>query len=475
MKQFIKSLRFFISLIVALTGCKKIIEIAPPKSQLVTTSVFENATTATAAQTAIYSQMEYSDQALPYCIPLYAGLSSDELTNYSSIPAFIEFYGNSLNARDNTYVQALWAGMYNLIYQANAIIEGLQTSSSIKGAVKQQLIGEAKFTRAFLNLNLTNFWGDVPLVAATNYEVNSTLTRSSKSNVLAQVISDLKQAAVALNSEYVDGSDTSVSADRVRPTKWAATSLLARAYLYSGAFDSAEAQATDVIENSSMFSLEADLNNVFLANSKEAIWQLLPNSSTGYNTVEAANFFLNDAPSSGVVNCTTLSNTLLSAFEQGDNRRKSWIDSSTDGVKYYYYPFKYKVTQSSSITEYSMVLRLAEQYLIRAEARAQQDNLTGAAGDLNIIRNRAGLPNTTATTKSDFLAAILHERQTEFFSEWGHRWFDIVRTGTVNSIMGSPQNVCVQKGGTWSSDWQLYPIPQVERENNPQLTQNSGY
>jgi len=126
------------------------------------------------------------------------------------------------------------------------------------------------------------------------------------------------------------------------------------------------------------------------------------------------------------------------------------------------------------MTEYTMVLRLAEQYLIRAEARAQQNNLSAAQSDLNVIRTRAALSPTTANTQSTLLTAILHERQVELFSEWGHRWFDIKRTGNVDAVMGNG-GACAAKGGVWNTNWQLYPIIQLQLQLNPALVQNSGY
>ena len=114
------------------------------------------------------------------------------------------------------------------------------------------------------------------------------------------------------------------------------------------------------------------------------------------------------------------------------------------------------------------MLRLAEQYLIDAEARAQQGDISGAATKLNAVRNRAGLGNTTAITQTDMLAAIAHERQVELFTEWGHRWFDLKRTGTINATLG------VEKS-SWTSDAALLPIPLLEIEADPNLTQNQGY
>ena len=118
------------------------------------------------------------------------------------------------------------------------------------------------------------------------------------------------------------------------------------------------------------------------------------------------------------------------------------------------------------------MFRLAEQYLIRAEARAQQNNISGAQADLNAIRTRAGLANVTATTQTGLVTAIYHERQIELFTEFGHRWFDLKRTGQLDAVMGI---AAPQKGGTWASYKALIPIPASEISINPHLTQNPGY
>jgi len=120
-----------------------------------------------------------------------------------------------------------------------------------------------------------------------------------------------------------------------------------------------------------------------------------------------------------------------------------------------------------------MMLRLGEQYLIRAEARAQQGETTQAVADLNVIRNRAGLPNYSGgTDKASLIAAIFHERQVELFTELGHRFFDLKRAGTINAVMGS---VAPQKGGTWNANKALFPIPISDILNDSNLTQNPGY
>jgi hypothetical protein len=119
--------------------------------------------------------------------------------------------------------------------------------------------------------------------------------------------------------------------------------------------------------------------------------------------------------------------------------------------------------------EYNVTLRLAEQYLIRSEARAQLTKISGAQADLDSVRIRAGLAKTTASTKDDLLTAIASERKVELFGEFSHRWFDLKRTGKADQVIGA------LKPATWKSTAVLAPIPSDERLKNPSLTQNDGY
>jgi len=267
--------------------------------------------------------------------------------------------------------------------------------------------------------------------------------------------------------------------------------LLARAYLYLGDYSGnssyyqrADSAASAVIANNA-YRL-SPLNGVFLANSTEAIWQLQTPSNQSYDTPDGFNFILLGAPStSGLNNSCTVSIQLISAFEPNDQRKTSWIDSVTEGTNTYYFPYKYK-NYTYVGTEYDMVLRLGEQYLIRAEARVREGNNTGGAlSDLNMIRNRAGLPNYNGTQDEvSLLTAIQHERQVEMFTEWGSRWFDLERAiaskevVNANTVLGSPGNVCQYKGGTWNitTYYQLlWPIPRTDISADPNLTQNPGY
>jgi len=445
------------------------VHIDPPNTVLVTNSVFSSSGSATAALLNIYQDM----QSTSFAIAQSCGLLSDELANdYSSDITLRQYYTNSMLATNSNI--RFWIYAYRYIYQANAIIEALQNSEKIAAPIKNQIVGESKFIRAFFYFYLTECYGDVPKVVGTDYTHNAGIARSSRAEIFQLMITDLTDADNLLNSYFVDGTDTTVTTDRVRPTKWAAESLLARVYLYAGDYDKAEKEATNVINNSSLFYLESDLNSVFLANSNEAIWQLAVPLPTNYNTLDGAGFILISTPSTGNAQTNTISQELLSAFELGDKRKDNWIGSITNSTGTFLFPYKYKVRQSSNVTEYTMMLRLAEQYLIRAEARAQKNvDLLGAVADLDSIRNRAGLDHYTGLVdKPSLLKAILHERQVELFAEWGNRWFDLIRTGNVGMVMDS---IAPLKGGGWNSNKQLFPIPQSERILDINLSQNPGY
>jgi hypothetical protein len=444
-----------------LPSCKKFVETDPPQTALTTSTVFSSDATATAAVIRMYVNMtQYytSFAAGESSLSHLGGLCSDELLNYSNSWGRPEFVLNQLSATNEGVAQN-WNEIYALIYSANSVLEGLKNESAVTASVKAQLEGEAKFMRAFFYFYLVNFWGDVPLVTTTNYKVNALITRTPVAQVYDQIISDLKDAQTILNVNYL-------TSERIRPNKFTATALLARVYLYKSDWGNAETQATSVINNP-IYSLVNNSNNVFLNPSTEAIWQL--QSIVAYiNTWDGYSFVLLNPPDNG-----SLNTTLVNAFEAGDSRRTNWVSSYTQGASTWYYPSKYKVrtlpSATSPKTEYSMVFRLAEQYLIRAEARAKQGNIAGAQADVNMIRNRAGLGNTTAATQAQLLTAIEQERRVELFCEWGHRWLDLKRTNRADAVLGPV------KAPNWQATDVLFPIPQLELSRNPNLTQNPGY
>lgn len=441
------------------SSCKKFLEIPAPHDQLISPLPFYNDATAIATVTGVYSEMMKNANLFSSgLITLYGGLSADELYYYTP-GSKDEFLLNQITEANHPNISAyFWEPAYRFIYAANLIIEQVNKSSAITATTKNMLLGEAKFIRAFCYFNLVNLFGDVPLTTASDYRPNGALPRSPVAELYIQIVNDLKDAQNLLTSNYP-------SVEKTRPNKWAATALLARVYLYKGDWINAEAESTSVI-NSGSYSLVTNLNNVFLKNSAETIWQLMPVNSI-YNTWEG-NAILPATTNSSPTYLLTAA--FVSSFETNDRRKIAWVASRTYQGQTLYYPYKYKVFGSNAaLTEYYTVLRLAEQYLIRAEARTQRENLQGALEDLNVIRNRAGLPNATTVTKQDILMSIEQERKTELFAEWGHRWFDLKRTNRANEILGA------LKPQTWQSSDVLWPIPVSQINLNHSLTQNPGY
>jgi len=464
-----KTLITTIILITTLAGCKKFLEIPPPTYQQVTTSVFEDNTSANSAIIAVYTQMTYG-QSYQWC--LFPALLADDLNSYSTDPMLLQFFENNISPDNPSLAYDYWTTPYKFLYEVNAIIENVNRSKLLSPILKRQLLGEAKFIRAFWCFQLVNLFGDVPLVTSTDYKINALMSRTSKEQVYRLIIQDLEEAKGLLNSDFVGKDGVSVTEERTRPNKWAATALLARAYLYINDFAKAEQEASAVISNP-MFKINTDLNEVFLKNSTETIWQLQSTKlSASMNTPEGRNFYLWRTPLDGTALSSTISDDLYNSFEQGDLRKDVWIGTFTEGTTDFLFPAKYKAYYTDVMSEYSMILRLAEQYLIRAEARARQDNLSGAQEDIDIIRNRADLDNTAASNKSDILIAIEHERRVELFTEWGHRWFDLKRTGRVNAVMSDYSS---RKNGTWGNTDQLLPIPKNDVDKNPNMVQNPGY
>jgi starch-binding outer membrane protein, SusD/RagB family len=452
-------------LIFILLSCKKFVEVDAPHTQIVSATVFTNDATATSAVSGIYSSMIMTNGGFASggngSVTLLNGLAADEFINYSSTSDIASFFDNSLLPTNTVLTNSIWKQAYQFIFYANSVIEGLQEAHQISESVKKQLTGEAKFIRAFCHFYLVNLFGNVPMVTSTDYRINALVSRTAADEVFQQIITDLKEAETLLSISYLDKNNVP-SAERTRPNKWTAASLLARVYLYHRDWQEAEQQATAVINTTTQYALDSNLSAVFLSSSKEAIWQLAPVAS-GINTNEGNIFIL-----TGPANLVSLRPELVNEFEPAD-KRKTWINTSMVGGTTYYYPFKYTIKTGTVVTEYSIVLRLAEQYLIRAEARCQLNNLDDALTDLNTIRARAGLDALGGLSKEQVLLAIEKERRLELFAEWGHRWLDLKRTLRANDVLSSI------KGSSWQSTDVLFPIPQYELNNNPKLTQNPGY
>lgn len=470
-----KLIAFCTFFILLTSQCKKLVQIPPPNNSITTSQVFTDSADAAAAISGIYANIITQQGSLGLCNgaqTILCGLSADELVNFNSGSDENELYFNALESNNGEINQFFWMQSYTYIYQTNACIEGLQNSTNLSSTVKNQFLGESKFFRSLFYFYLVNLFGDVPYITSTSWAQTDTINRTNKQIVYENILNDLKAAKMLLRDDYLFSMGK-----RTRVNKPGAAALLSRVYLYLRDWKDAELEADSII-NSNLFSL-VDLNNVFSVNSQESILQWQLNTAFGFGTSTDEGISILPSDSTQPPNYY-LSSELLSAFESMDQRKVVWLNQSTYSGVTYTYPYKYKngvsqINLNGNATEYYTVLRLAEQYLIRAEARAQQGNLPGAISDLNVIRNRAGLGSLSDTlTIPQVLTAIAQERRIELFAEWGHRWMDLKRTGEVDSVMNlvTPQK---SPGGFWVTYQQLYPIPISEIALNSFLKQNPGY
>lgn len=457
-------------------GCKKFLDIPLPTDTVTAENVYLTDLSTASVLSGILNTMLGSDLINGENIGLKAGLYADELQNLKPQEAGFEtFYKNGLSVNS---VPGHWANLYRQVYTCNLAIEGINGSTSDL-SYRNQWLGEALFCRAYLYFQLVNLYGDVPLALVSDYGVTNKLTRSSKAQAYQQIIADLKEVQSLLGTTYLNPS-SQVTPERGRPNRFCATALLARVYLYTGDWAKAEAEATSLISSTGNFQLAAPAS-VFLANSKETIWALVSSDrvSPGYNLFNKGMPAVVATPAN-LSSGTPLSQAMVDVFEPGDARFTSWVrtTSTTAPAQTYYYPNKYKSATPGA--ESFVALRLGEQYLIRAEARAQQNNMAGAVQDLNVLRARSRptpalnvLPDYPAgISQADCLAAIAKERRAELFSEFGSRFFDLKRTGTIDAVMAV---AAPAKGGVWNSQRQLWPIPPEDIRLNPNLTQTPGY
>ncbi|MES2827487.1 MAG: RagB/SusD family nutrient uptake outer membrane protein [Bacteroidota bacterium] len=459
MTRILKNLNYKIlgvALVLNFSSCEKFVDLGAPPTQISFDDAFKTDAAAQSTVLGIYSVASAAANGFLTVNNFYPEISGGDV-QYNGADAVIQEFAANALTNNNLTVNSTWGMTYSLLKNANNAINGLNSSSTLSPAMKAQLLGEAKFFRAFCFFQLVNLYGDVPLPLkdALSAIENSMLPRSTTTQVYAQIISDLTDAQTSLPLTYV-------GTFRGRINKLAATSLLARVYLYLKDYTNAELQATQVI-TSGTYSLPSPATS-FINTSNEIIWQIA--NLNGFSVFGTAYV---TAPT--VVPAYSLSEATYQQFEgTNDLRRSNWVALKTLNARTYYAITKYKLTSGAAGNEYNVVLRFAELYLIRAEARAQLNNLSGAKTDVDAIRSRAGLTGVSATlSQPQMLTAIEKERRLEFFGEWGHRWFDLKRTNRADVVLRALRPT------TWKSTSVLYPIPQPQILLNPTLTQNEGY
>ncbi len=451
------SLIFYIGALL-LASCENLVEVNDPTNQLGTGQVFEDVQTANAAQAGLYADLR--DQSVISGAGYYATSTlvdsyADDLDCYNNDQnGAMDIYRNQ-QQETNTMIASIWNTAYKQVYFANSIIHGAENSTALSAADKNRLKGEALLVRSLLYFYLQQLFGDIPYTASLDYEYNRSLSKTGSAMLLEQLELDLKEAVSLLEDNYRD-------AERIYPNRKVAELVLSRVYLTEHKYQQAEQLAKEILQ-SPLYQFQPDLNEVFHNTGSHILWQLSPQNS-GDATIEASFYYFSDA----APNAYTLTPALVSSFADNDQRKQAWMAKVSFNGSSWYRPYKYKNLSGTNTDEYSVVFRLEEVYFILAEALAKQNRLDEALPYLNATRERAGLSALTSLSAEGFMNELLAEKRREFFSEFGHRFFDLKRLGRLDELKAVKTN--------WTGFKSLWPLPQNELLLNTNLfPQTPGY
>ncbi|WP_114748190.1 RagB/SusD family nutrient uptake outer membrane protein [Pleomorphovibrio marinus] len=444
-------LHLCLALVATLWSCDDFIDKQPIDQLSQATFFADEPTTRTAiigAYRSLTTSFSYGQAFI--VVPEFA---AGHMEHISGFPEYVE-YSNFAIRIDNPWSLNMWTAFYASINASNNIIayapeiEGFVNNTAI-----QNLVREAQFIRALAYFNLVRGWGQVPLILEPTSEQTTSadlrVSRNAVEEVYAAIISDL-QGAVALPL-------TASGSQKGRASGIAARALLAKVYLYTGDYGQAAQLAEEVLETGG-YGLVENFEDVWLGeNSEESLFELQFDQQTPNSFVQNANpasrqeFFARESA--------------LEIFEEGDSRRDFTLrraEDNTGAERLYVGKYRNFNPPAQNIP----VLRLAEVYLIHAEALARSSNTISQAvlNSLNAIRQRAGLdPLSGGTSVEEFVRTVQEEKRREMMFE-SEAWFDLCRTGLATEVLGVP-----------SSQRFVFPIPQLELDLNPNLDQNTGY
>jgi hypothetical protein len=384
----------------------------------------------------------------------------------------------------NAWIQRDWGYLYNHIATCNAVIANVPkvTDAALTDSRKAQIVGEAEFIRARAYFDLVRLFGNIPLVLTELPTITSTnLTeiypllypaRTSTDSVYDQIILDLKSAADAVPA---------TASNKGFVTKGAVYTLLAKIYATRKPVDwpTVQSYCDKVIGlGYSLVPVYEQLWDGAHENSVESIFELNFDSwDTGGNWGTSM-FYGTDWKKF----CNP-SNDMVRAYQQaGDKERLAstlsfadvngkWSDTRLPLDSF---PFFYKMRKSDG-SQNIIIYRLADVLLLKAEALNEQGQVADANDIVTEIRARVHLPELTINDAPTMRLAIENERRLELAFE-GQRWYDLVRTGRAIPVMeavtdGKGANL----GYSLTEQKLIWPIPQSEMDQNPNLTQNEGY
>jgi SusD family. len=411
--------------IVLMASCKKFLEVTPKHAIPDETAIIDKKS-AEQALRGVYRAAGQYKQSYTILNVLAGG---DATWNNVGDPHLI--IAHDYRA-DNANLESVWNNVYRAINQANLVIEKVPTleDQQLTQEDRNRLLGEALFFRAMGYFDLVRIWGGVPLKLTPTDNLNKPLDlpRSSREQTYARVSEDLEQARTLLPETH--------AVNRIRVSREAVQALLSRVYLYEKNWQQAEQSATFLITHPN-YALTAPFSSWFKTDggTRESILEIAysaqnPNGLRNDMQHQTKGGSYSLAPKAATAQ-------LLNdpAYSGGAEGRSALVGSLTQaGTTVWYGNLYFR----SPATDPLYVLRIAEQYLIRAEARIYNEDLESALADINAIRARAGLTpythdNYDIDNPEALLLAIENERRFEFLWE-GDRWPDLVRTGRAATL-----------------------------------------
>lgn len=442
----------------------------------------------------------------------YQPYPSNRGTAYLQRENICDFTDNPTNA----YTNAVYFHCYAGIAKANIVI-GRLGAADISATAKADIDGQARFLRAWNYFKLVRLFGAVPLyLTEVTTAEEAFLPRSTVEAVYTQIIADAKDAMEEL------AAPTAFPQSGLA-TKGAATLLLAEVYVTQKKYPEAETllntlqgMGYDLLPN------YADVFSPANKNSKESIFEIQYKEGTAAGS-QPSNFIYQFLPrtkdtktatgvttdNSGTGGWNTPTPDMLNAYEEGDTRKDAsigiaegtynssdlfTISANKSSVNYTPAPGKIGVpyikkylhthAAANNTNDNWPLYRYADALLLLAEALNEQGKSASALVPLNRVRARAfgdQVHNITTVDQTALKEIIAHERRVELAFE-NHRWHDLVRTGKAVEVM-TAHGIAMKQWFNYlpadayhvTANRLLFPIPQSERELNPDLTQNEGY
>lgn len=374
-----------------------------------------------------------------------------------------------------------WKLQYKGITQCNTVLDKVP-GIEMDATLKDRILGEAKFLRAFYYFQLTQVFGDVQLLTKITPPAELKTAKTAKSEIYKVMLADCEQAALQLPATYAAN-------EAGRATKGAALALAAKINLYAKNYNEV-LNYVNRVKELGIYNLMPDYEDNFRENTQnnaESVWEI-QHTNLELGVGNSINQWWASRKIPNGYGFCEVTPEYVAEFETGDPRRKFTVASNNEEYFGYIYKNSYSSTKFSP-RKYLQIdstatqkadgdinvtnIRYAEVLLWEAEALAELGRAAEAQAPLELVRARARaqsadpantLPPVTTTDPAEMIAAVRHERNVELGFEM-HRFFDLVRWGIAKEKLPDFQ----------VGKHEVFPLPQVELDLNPKLVQNAGY